>query len=54
MKQLFVLALIPGLVVGPQVRAGNDEVAQILLHDQNVSAIDENCPADPAVECETP
>lgn len=54
MKQLFVLALIPGLVVGPQVRAGNDEVAQILLHDQNVSVIDENCPAAPAVECETP
>lgn len=54
MKQLFVLALIPGLVVGPQVRAGNDEVSQILMLDPNVSVIDENCPIDPVVECETP
>ena len=54
MRQFFVLALIPGLVVGPQVRAGNDEIGQIRMFDQNVSVIDENCPIDPVVECETP
>lgn len=54
MKQLFVLALIPGLVVGPQVRAGNDELGQILMLDSTVQMVDENCPINPVVECETP
>jgi hypothetical protein len=54
MRQLFILALIPGLVVGPQVRAGNDDLGQILLLDPIAAVLDENCPVDPVLECETP
>ena len=54
MKQLFALALISGLVMGPQVGGGNENFGQVLIFDRAVPMFDDNCPIDPIVECETP
>lgn len=56
MKRFFTLVLIPGLVMGPQIQAGNADSGGFLFFN---SAADEQCQvveecpvADPVVNCE--